>query len=78
MNFHGTKKLLLKVSHNLWAQNQKLFSNMGFEILGLVCTYHYVIFTLSFQADLTNQRVISREQGEQLAKVWSLLTCLIP
>ena len=24
MNFHGTKKLLVMVSHNLWAQNGKI------------------------------------------------------
>ena len=24
MNFHGTKKLLVMVSHNLWAQNRKI------------------------------------------------------
>ena len=29
MNFHGTKKLLLKVSHNLWAQNQKIVFERG-------------------------------------------------
>ena len=34
MRFHGTKKLLLTVSHNLWAQNQKIVIH-GFEILGL-------------------------------------------
>ena len=34
MNFHGTKKLLPMVSHDLWARNEKLFS-MGIEILGL-------------------------------------------
>ena len=35
MNFHGIKKLLLMVSHDLWARNRKMVS-MGTEILGLV------------------------------------------
>ena len=34
MNFHGTKKLLQMVSHDLWA-NSKIVIR-GFEILGLV------------------------------------------
>ena len=42
MNFHGTKKLLLTVSHELWAQNQKLFS-MGIEIMGLGIRYVAVL-----------------------------------
>ena len=35
MNFHGTKKLLQMVSHDLWAANSKIVI-CGFEILGLV------------------------------------------
>ena len=29
MNFHTTKKLLLKVTRNIWAQNQKIVFEHG-------------------------------------------------